>query len=98
MNNVTYTIHIRRNSDGKIVDLPWRSYWPEHPPWGDSDEYIWSDGNYGCDCNREIFWCRATGEDDTGRGCGESAYSIRITDPQGEVLYQDDDWEALTVN
>lgn len=30
----------------------------------DSQEFLWSDGNYGCDCNRRLFLCRANGLDD----------------------------------
>jgi len=29
----------------------------------ESMEYMWLDGNYSCDCNRELFFRRAAGED-----------------------------------
>jgi hypothetical protein len=28
----------------------------------DGLEYIWTEGNYACDCNRELFFRRALGE------------------------------------
>lgn len=37
--------------------------------WGDGDGhgqiYWWTDGNYGCDCNRALEWIRATGREPT---------------------------------
>jgi hypothetical protein len=53
------------------------------------DEYLWTDGNYACDCNRGIFF-------DRGRGvqpnfddykCGSERFKIRVTNEGGEVVY-----------
>lgn len=53
-------------------------------------DYIWSEGNYGCDCNREIFFRRVKDEDDSQRKCGEGRFTLRIVDPAtGEELYAD---------
>jgi len=27
------------------------------------NDYMWEDGNYSCDCNRELFFKRVKGED-----------------------------------
>lgn len=47
--------------------------------WGEASEYLWTEGNYGCDCNRHLFFERSKGLkpsiDDAK--CGESQYSIR---------------------
>ncbi len=69
-------VKIRNNATGEIVD---------HPDVGDFDEdgfvdFIWSDGNYACDCNRDLFFHRAKGLDDPDDNpCGEEKYSIQIT-------------------
>lgn len=40
-------------------------------------EYIWSEGNYSCDCNRHLFFNRVLDPDfDEEFTCGESVYSI----------------------
>lgn len=50
-------------------------------------EYSWTDGNYGCDCNRAIFFA---GDDDADITCGSTAYSIRVTDSKtGAELYNE---------
>jgi hypothetical protein len=80
-------IEIRRNSDGVV-----RSYFDSYEWQGD---YMWTDGNYSCDCNRYLFFMRAAGEDEgdlIADRCGDGGYSVRITDARGNVLYEDDDW------
>lgn len=71
---------IRRESDGVI-----RPY--ENDYYG---EFIWSEGNYSCDCNRAIFFAN-TDEDDECE-CGDTRYTVRIIAKDGSgVLY--DEWE-----
>jgi len=42
-----------------------RTYTTEvDPQYVDNQPYMWREGNYSCDCNRELFWHRAAGEDD----------------------------------
>jgi hypothetical protein len=48
--------------------------------WDDHSEFMWSDdGNYGCDCNRELVWHRVTdpeyGGDDEVR-CGTPRFKV----------------------
>lgn len=80
---LTATLHIRRNADGLICSSP-----------TDFDgDFIWSEGNFACDCNRMIFFCQMIGEDDNARKCGDEAFSVRITAADdGRSLYEDDDW------
>lgn len=81
------TLEIRRNADGLIRrDLKlWKWF----------GNFIWEDGNFACDCNRYLFWCRAAGEPETEdedgpeHGCGDERYSVRLTDKDGNVLYED---------
>ena len=82
-------IEIMRVSDGAT-----RRY---HDPsaWEDYSEYMWSDGNYSCDCNRSLFFARATGGEvglEESEDCGNASYRVRITDDNGSRLYADADW------
>ena len=85
-------VEIRKNADGVV-----RKYVDPYP-WGEGSDYLWSDGNYGCDCNRYLFFMRAAGEDEgelIADRCGDDGYSVRITDDAGAVLYEDDDWSRV---
>lgn|SRR5687768_1587123 len=80
-------VEIRRNSDGVV-----RRYVDEH--W--LSDFIWSEGNYACDCNRHLFFERAGGNEPYSDpdypnpdDCTDGGYSVRITDNAGSVLYQD---------
>lgn len=60
--------------------------------WDDSTwhgDYIWSDGNFGCDCNRALFFYQAGGEEEPEMTpCGNSRYALKIT-LNGEEVYSD---------
>lgn len=38
--------------------------------------YMWTDGNYACDCNRSLMFARARNEDVPDVECGHSRYEI----------------------
>lgn len=59
--------------------------------WGDdgSETFMWSEGNYGCDCNRGLFFAEAGGADDPDAWCGHDRFYIRITAPDGTVLFDE---------
>lgn len=63
-----YHVAIRNNETGEVRmyrhDLAW-----------DDDLYQWTEGNYGCDCNRRLFWYRANGDEAEEIICGETAFS-----------------------
>jgi len=41
--------------------------------------YIWDEGNFACDCNRKLFFCRAGNEDEPEEiPCGDGKYSVNI--------------------
>lgn len=81
---IEYRFEVRRNSDGKIVagDDEWT-----HGPAEEmrhAIEFYWSDGNFGCDCNRSI---RFEGKYTEGRHpCGDTAYAVRLTLKDGTIL------------
>ncbi len=58
--------------------------------WG-RREYIWTEGNYSCDCNREVFFKRAMGVEPVDVECGWGAFRIRVEAPDCSILY--DEWE-----
>ncbi len=67
-----------------------------------SEDFLWSEGNFSCDCNRNIFFEReCLGlKDDEGRAddqaCGYDAFTVRIVAADdGRVLYEDAKPSAL---
>lgn len=60
----------------------------------DHAEFMYSDGNYACDCNRGLFFSRWAPSDaperDPEHECDDKRYSARLTDiATGEVFYAD---------
>lgn len=69
-----YTIAIRLNATGEE-----RLYRDDYDwPSDDGMLFAYTEGNYGCDCNRKLFFERAAGgePDFDSAECGEAAYSI----------------------
>ncbi len=52
--------------------------------------YLWEEGNYSCDCNRELFYCRAIGvkKDLDSVECGHGRYRIWVVE-NGEKIYDE---------
>ena len=69
---VMFTARLRRVADG--VE---RLYVFDEEPGEFAEDYhqsyMWSEGNYGCDCNRALFFARAAGEEawNDERPCGD---------------------------
>jgi len=63
--------------------------------WEDEDRsctFLWSEGNYACDCNRSLHfqWAAGLGTRDYETECGDERYFVRILDREtGAVLYED---------
>src|SRR4249919_410091 len=87
-------VAIRRNADGEVRVYRCREARDKgKTEWSD---YIWSDGNFACDCNRYDFFERAGGrepEDEESENvpCGDTAFTIlSIKDVEtGELLYSE---------
>ncbi len=79
-------VHIRNNATGEV-----RVYRKDKDePWDETDDYLWSDGNFGCDCNRGLFFAAAGGEgSDPDIPCGDSAFTVWIENEAGQRLYDD---------
>lgn len=80
---------IRKNATGEI-----RSYENDAAILEAGAEYpstfIWEDGNYACDCNRELFFERAGGIEPGATNCGVGRYSVNLENPaDGTVFYRE---------
>jgi len=85
----TAIVEIRENATG-IVRLHWDEYW--------AGPFMWGDGNYGCDCNRALFFLASAGPGADGDfACGEERFSVRISSADdGRTLYQDgENWSNV---
>jgi hypothetical protein len=81
-------VKIKEVSTGEVRSLQFQL-----PMYGSGEPSIfpWEDGNYGCDCNREIFFKDAGGEKVpmTGERCGHGKYLVKIEDYSGNILYDE---------
>jgi hypothetical protein len=56
--------------------------------------FIWEEGNYSCDCNRELFFLRAKHESEESvlnqNRCTDGRFSVKIKEAQtGRILYSE---------
>lgn len=55
--------------------------------------FMYTEGNYSCDCNRSLFIGYATGEEVPGSGCGDEIELQRITlirpDGTKKIIYEE---------
>lgn len=73
--------------------------------WGEDafSDFLWSEGNYSCDCNRSLFFQRAAGKpemevlksdesdpDYSDCNTGPNRFKLTICDDAGVVLYHED--------
>lgn len=55
-------------------------------PW-ETSEYEWTEGNYGCDCNRRLFMARAAGRPEPDANpCGETIVLESLVDDDGQPI------------
>jgi len=55
-------------------------------------DYIWSEGNFSCDCNRYLFFQRALNMDEDGESpCGDDRYTIDSIFHDGKIVYTEMD-------
>ena len=52
-------------------------------------KYLWSEGNFSCDCNRHNLFRQAQGLCYEKIPCGEGKYLVKIVDKSGNVLYSE---------
>jgi hypothetical protein len=85
---MSYKVLIRRNSDRQER---WQTM--SNLDWDDHSVFWWTEGNFGCDCNRHMQFQRAGDEPiETDHACSESAYSvIKAVLPDGTEIAIDED-------
>ena len=44
--------------------------------WDVAADYLWTEGNFACDCNRELQFCRVAGTEPTSLQCGDTRYEL----------------------
>ena len=49
--------------------------------------FQWIEGNYSCDCNRELFFARAKEMPEPPVSCGEERFGVCLV--QGKLTYED---------
>jgi hypothetical protein len=87
---VKIVAHIRNNESGEVRKYEMNSILDN----GDNvpNEFIWEEGNYSCDCNRELFFEYANGKkgDEIESECGDGKFSVNLENPEtGEIYYQE---------
>lgn len=90
---MSYKVAIRKNSTGEVRISSYDFEWYKSAEY--TDLFWWTEGNYGCDCNRHLEFERATGrvlEDHeiSDAKCGEDAYTCLWAElPSGERIVID---------
>lgn len=89
---MTYIIRLRNNSTREVREIT------ENGDWDESSDYLWTEGNFACDCNRAQFFAHAAGEPDVeGRECSDELFTaIEAVLPDGRRIALDDDEPART--
>ena len=83
-----YKVAIRKNETGevRVYDVGYSDW---DTPDGHNDLFWWTEGNFGCDCNRFASWMRAGGEDpgEEDWPCGNMRYTVLYADlPDGRRI------------
>lgn len=91
--NATVAVELKEVLTGRTVthQIEWDFNRPDAE---EALEFIFSEGNYSCDCNRELFFYRALDRlehEIPDGGCGDKRFIVlavrRISD--GKIFYQD---------
>lgn len=81
-------IYLRHNPSGVIRTV----VYDMHDSDEESLEFIWTEGNYACDCNRALFFARACGDaDPSDRPCGETVYTALSASVGDKLIGLDED-------
>lgn len=86
---MSYVVAIRNNATGEI-----RNRVVADLEWNEGSIFLWTEGNFSCDCNRLLDWVRASGEepDIDGAHCGFGGFSVLHAElPDGTVVPLDEE-------
>lgn len=78
-----YAAHIRNNATGevRVRQEEWTHEGWDGPASG--VHFFWTDGNFGCDCNRAIWW---HDDGNIDRTCGSGKFSVRLIAEDGTII------------
>jgi hypothetical protein len=79
-----YQVAIKNNSTGEI------RLCSQDLDWDESSFFWWTQGNMGCDCNRELEFYRARGVELEEVWCGEGRYSVCFVLVDGKKILLED--------
>jgi hypothetical protein len=65
-----YSVKIKNNITNEERDVHMDFDWHE------ASLYWWTEGNFGCDCNRHLTFVRARNEPESDVSCGNSLYTV----------------------
>lgn len=85
---VRYDVHITYLPTGEM-----RVYKETYPFDREGLEFQYGEGNYSCDCNRQLFFDRAAGKPERNPHALCSPYNlyrVKILDSDGVTVYEDD--------
>ena len=81
---MSYKVFIVLNATGE------GRWFESETPWSEGCEYLWTEGNFGCDCNRALFFYDWGAEADN-YGCGDAAFSVPYAElPNGRRIMLDE--------
>lgn len=88
MNSINVIATIKENKSGKQVSFGDEIFIDED---GIPFLFVWTDGNFSCDCNRHMFFKQALGEEeDYNFPCSHGLYSVKISDGETGEIYLDE--------
>jgi hypothetical protein len=79
-----YTVILQKVATGQIATHYYDNEWV--------NDFYWSEGNMACDCNREIEFARALGNnyDSNKINClPEGRFKVAVISDSGEMLYSE---------
>jgi hypothetical protein len=78
---------IRENATGEVREYVSLHILDSNPGWPST--FIWSDGNYACDCNRRLFFEYAVGRkpDEIETECTDDLFSVNLLHPQTRTVF-----------
>lgn len=87
---------IKRVADGALST--YREEFNSTSPWEpESSDFIWTEGNYACDCNRELFFCRGLDIDEPEDvECTHGRYTLVSVDVNGVRIIENDKATKVT--
>lgn len=87
---VEVVAHILFKETGEVHQFLTDEIWEEEH--GEPSNYIWSEGNFSCDCNRHLFFQRAIDAEERAYVCGQDKYSVNLENTRtGQVYYREFD-------